>query len=86
MPKELIYSAPALQPGHANSYVVEHLAVGWERDKHVQIGVVNGPPVELAINGVRADPGLWMDLDRVQINRLIHVLRRARDAAYGADA
>lgn len=29
--------------------------------------------------------GVWADLDRQQINRLIRLLRRARDAAYGAD-
>lgn len=86
MPKELIYSAPALQPGQTSSYVVEHLAVGWQRNRHVQIGVVHGPPAELTINGERADPGLFMDLDRGQINRLIHTLRRARDQAYGPDA
>lgn len=85
MPKELIYSSEALS-GCASTAAVEHIAVGWERDKGVQLGVVNGPPVELTINGVRSDPGLWMDLDRAQINRLIRSLRKARDAAYGQDA
>lgn len=30
--------------------------------------------------------GWYVDLNREQINRLIRVLRRARDAAYGPDA
>lgn len=30
--------------------------------------------------------GWFLDLDRERINRLIRVLRRARDAAFGADA
>lgn len=30
--------------------------------------------------------GVWSTLDRQGVNKLIRVLRRARDAAYGADA
>jgi hypothetical protein len=85
MPKELIYSNETLA-GETGRAAVEHIAVGWEKDRGVQLGVVNGPPVELTINGQRSDPGLWMDLDRAQINRLVRSLRRARDAAFGADA
>ncbi len=83
MPKELIYSNDTL--AGSTTSVVEHIAVGWAKDRDVQLGVVNGPPVELIINGVRSDPGLWMDMDRGQINRLIRALRRARDAAFGSD-
>lgn len=79
MPKEVVY-------GNGNTGLISHVAVGWGRDTNVQIGVVNGPQSEIAIDGVVADPGLWMDLNRAQINRLIRSLRRARDAAYGADA
>lgn len=85
MPKELIYSAEALRDD-ASTAVVEHVAVGWTKDLSVQIGVVNGPPVELTINGRKSEPGLWMDLDRDRINRLIRALRKARDAAFGPDA
>ena len=83
MPKDLLYSNDTLagRPG-----VIEHIAIGWDKDGTVQLGAINGPPVELTINGQPADPGLWMDLDRAQINRLIRSLRRARDAAYGSDA
>jgi hypothetical protein len=36
--------------------------------------------------GPGTENGWFVDLNREQINRLIRVLRRARDAAYGADA
>ncbi len=84
MPRELIYSAETLRGDTAP--VVEHVAVGWTKDRTVQVGVVNGPPVELTINGQPSDSGLWMDLDRDGCNRLIRSVRKARDAAYGADA
>lgn len=85
MPKELVYSAEALRDA-VSTAVVEHVAVGWTKDLSAQIGVIPGPPVELTINGQPADPGLWMDLDRDRINRLIRALRKARDAAFGPDA
>jgi hypothetical protein len=34
----------------------------------------------------RGYQGIWTDLDRPGINRLIRLLRKARDSAYGADA
>jgi hypothetical protein len=77
MPKETIYGT--------DGGPVQHVAVGWTHGGGVQVGVVNGPEVSLTINGESANPGLWMDLDRGQINRLIRSLRRARDAAYGRD-
>ncbi len=83
MPKELIYSAETLA-GDPKA-VVEHIAVGWTKDRSVQLGVVQGPPVSITINGEPADPGLWMDLDRAAINRLSVSLRKARDSAFGRD-
>ncbi len=83
MPRELIYS-PETLAGNARA-VVEHIAVGWSKDRGVQLGVVQGPPVTITINGEPADPGLWMDLDRAAINRLIRSLRTARDSAFGRD-
>lgn len=50
------------------------------------------PVVEEFLRTVQKDmdgwprPGFWVDLDRDGINRLIRILRKARDAAYGADA
>jgi hypothetical protein len=97
MPKELIYSPEALRvrlDDDASStvlqnYPVEHLAVGWSSDRGVQVGVTAGPAAKIRID--QGDTGgetdsLWLDLDREGINRLIRTLRKARDAAYGADA
>lgn len=65
--------------------------VGWERDKHVQVGVCG--PVEFSFStplpeGVTVAPtydGLWVTMTRQGINDLIRHLRRARDAAFGRD-
>lgn len=75
--------------------------VGWEAGKDVQIGTTNAhrPFVDVhgTVNGLRflgpdekydgyTMTGWFATLDRVAINRLIRVLRKARDAAFGADA
>lgn len=97
MPKELIYSREALDAKvgaeentpAAGRYPVEHLAVGWARDRGVQIGMAAGPTATIRIDeGVTGGDtdSLWMDLDRDGCNRLIQSIRKARDAAYGADA
>lgn len=77
MPKELTYSS------NPTTDVVEHVAIGWTKGDCAQIGVIPGKPVEVTPDTAA---GLWMDLDRDQINRLIRSLRTARDQAYGADA
>lgn len=81
MPRESVYGTD--DSGHA-------VKVGWERDKHVQVGV--GGPVDFIFTtplpeGVTADVhnGLWVTMTRQGINDLIRHLRRARDAAYGRD-
>ncbi len=85
MPKELVYNRDAISE-HAETAIVEHIAIGWTKDRTAQIGVIQGPPVKIEIDGeVTADKGLWMDLDRGQINMLIRSLRKARDAAFGRD-
>lgn len=100
MPKELVYSPEALGARGDDTpafYPVEHVAVGWDADRGVQIGVVPGPSANITISSNTAAAatgatisgphgGLWMDLDRAGINRLIRSLRKARDSAYGADA
>lgn len=63
--------------------------VGWQ-EHHVQIGHVfrytepaaDGNPPSLR----DGHPGWFVDLNRHDINRLISVLRKARDGAYGRDA
>lgn len=54
--------------------------VGWDHAGSVQVGV--GDPA-----GPTGDPAasLWSNLGRSEINWLIRVLRRARNAAYGGD-
>lgn len=59
-------------------------AIGWERESgHVQLGVLQGGDVD---EGKQDRPGFYVSLNRNAINRAIRILRRARDAAYGADA
>lgn len=81
MPRESVYGSD--DSGNA-------VKVGWERDKHVQVGV--GGPVDFTFttplpDGVQADVynGLWVTMTRQGINDLIRHLRRARDAAFGRD-
>ena len=77
-----------------------HVEVVWGRDTFAQVAVCydDRPVVEPEVVG-KNDPtgsgltltyavprGLWCDLDRAGINRLIRTLRKARDQAYGADA
>ena len=62
--------------------------VGWCRHKydgmsHVQVGVLAGGDVD---ENTGQRPGFFVSLDRDGINRMIRALRRARDAAFGADA
>jgi hypothetical protein len=90
MPRETVVpSQPAHQPTFNAAGVPrpsseppepQHgLSVGWNKIGWVQIHMV---PDQWESTGE------WtiVDLDRASINRLIRTLRRARDAAYGADA
>ncbi len=97
MPKELIYSAEALGVRRyvedgidaPSLYPVEHLAVGWQKDRNVQVGVTAGPAAVIRVSGTDVGgevDSLWMDLDRDACNRLIRSVRKARDSAYGPDA
>lgn len=70
MPKEVIRL-------DGTTFAVE---VGWGRDSFVQIGSVDQSREQYS-----PERGYFIDLDRQSINRLIRVLRRARDQAYGAD-
>lgn len=73
--------------------------VSWSRDaEYVQLATIRArKPVVTTANvpgvvatSVLAVPvqsdGWFVDLNREQINRLIRVLRRARDSAFGSDA
>lgn len=72
MPKEYIQATP-------NTKVVP--VVGWQKGVGVQVGTVNLEEPEDS-----PGRGLFADMGRDEINRLIHLLRRARDAAFGRDA
>ena len=70
------------------------VSVGWTKDRDVQLGVERGPVVRYVGGAVAANmnvtaggSSLFATLtDRAAVNRLIRSLRRARDAAFGADA
>lgn len=90
MPKEIIYNKYGNTPDNS-----EFIHVGWSKDAgHVEVATVspNGrlmlldPDTGKYVQAGGVDPGWFIQLDRQGINDLIRVLRRARDAAYGADA
>lgn len=70
-------------------YTVE---VGWSPGGTVQLGLETDdfPSLLDALKANYEDSsiakGIWSSLDRDGINRLIRLLRKARDSAYGADA
>lgn len=78
-------AAPGGEPT-AERYYEPELRVQWERDnQYVQLHL-EAPPehwAQLGNGGVSTAPS--QVLDRRQVNHLIRTLRRARDAAYGAD-
>ena len=81
MPKENTYSV------NDPNIVVELYWYGHAPEGHVHLTTANkdlethdGEPVKQHYKGFEAI------LDREGINRLIRLLRRARDSAYGADA
>lgn len=84
MPKEKIYDLVQCYD----------TVVSWESGpaEHVLLGIETRDGRSLAehLTGDGETPadftGLWGTLDRDGINRLIRVLRRARDSAFGADA
>lgn len=76
MPKEIIRSHDENNP------VIVH--VGWNPNGEVQIATLN-PLVEEPTPG-SSERGWYGTYDRNGLNELIRTLRRARDAAYGADA
>jgi hypothetical protein len=67
--------------------------VGWARDGQVQLATTNQHSklrieADDAKDSSDTEPfyGWYCTLDRDGVNKLIRDLRRARDAAYGADA
>lgn len=61
--------------------------VGWS-PQTVQLGVTSRDDKNLKemLENPELYTGLWSNLDRNGINRLIRLLRKARDGAFGSDA
>lgn len=57
------------------------VSVGWNKPGGVQLATLNG-----LYSDDDFQAGWYIELDRVEINDLIRLLRKARDGAYGADA
>ena len=77
MPKEYV-------PINGDDVSGFRVKVGWNREAgYVQIATVD-PELEESLDTSR-DGGLYVMLDRVDINHLIRHLRRARDQAFGRD-
>lgn len=80
MPKEIIHDPTIYQGDNSSPLAVE---VHWGANTWVQLGSIN--LVEKDKDPYGPLSGFYVDLDRNMINKLIKVLRRARDYAYGAD-
>lgn len=85
MPKEVVrnYSRAI---GHDGAVIEDdrfQAEVHWSRDMYVQVATV-----KLAEDFGESGKveGWFVELDRSGINRLIRILRKARDQAFGADA
>lgn len=97
MPKETIFSdygpftieedgaeiqAKYLEPGERHRLYERAVVIAWNRNGFVEVGTTFlGSADEAPAGG-----GSFLSLDRSKINRMIQVLRRARDQAFGADA
>lgn len=92
MPRETIDSRyEGLTYGSGEFCDEPRLHVGWGREsEHVEVGVLKHPRNRGVVEHVEDwhsnKYGWFIQLDRAGINRLIRTLRKARDAAYGADA
>ena len=82
MPKEYIVDSAERRRQEEHGGETIGVRVGWQRDMSVQVATLLMPGGEF---GEEATQGVFADLDRHSINRLIRTLRRARDQAYGAD-
>lgn len=81
MPKELVFQKTKNGDPDTEAPVVH---IGWSRGlEYVEVATV-------APDGKALEPtdsnGWFAQLDRAGTNRLINLLRKARDGAYGADA
>lgn len=77
MPKEVIHDNTVYADGRSTPLAVE---ISWGVNDYVQLASVN-----LQAERYTPEAGFYTDLDRPMINKVIKVLRRARDQAYGPD-
>lgn len=78
MPKEYV-------PAHSDDVCGFRVRVGWNREaSYCQIATID-PEKEENYDADSRDGGLYVTLDRHDINDLIRILRRARDQAFGRD-
>lgn len=79
MPRSYVYADHKTDDTGAKVAPQKVISVGWNKVGYVQVATLR--------NGTdRTDDGIFVDVDRDQINDLIRKLRKARDQAYGADA
>lgn len=81
MPKEVVHDEVGLYD----------VTVGWDHGA-VQVGIStrDGESIASKLSNLEDDElvrftGLWGTFNRPNLNRLIQVLRRARNSVYGAD-
>lgn len=80
---------PTPEGGHVS--FSSGLEVMWTRDGWVQLGIdvpralLRSLVAELDNNPDTVASAVYVDLSRYQVNRLISTVRRARNAAFGAD-
>lgn len=80
MPQERVKARPEIpREGELPNTPIVH--IDWAEERWVRVGCVRHPdkPYHEQQNAY------FVDLDREAINKTISALRRARDAAYGAD-
>jgi hypothetical protein len=97
MPRETIYDQASMYDVNVGWSREKYVQIGLQTHDDVPIanhliekpdaaGLVDSIDDMIYQGQLAAFTGLWSTLDREGINRLIRVLRRARDQAFGADA
>ena len=78
MPRELIHAAY-----ESDGYSA---VVSWGKEtSSVQVGLKACAKDDNVILKGQEYDSLWINMNREQLNRMIRILRRARDQAYGRD-
>ena len=91
MPKETVRSTEWPEQAGADPGYRDEVTVNWSNftDGWLQVATIRAEPVESSPDAPAHfghSNGLYVNLDRNGVNRLIRALRKARDRAFGADA